>query len=166
MAVDLSNSLIGARTRHMKEIGELTIKTNCRSCANKCCSQPYDWVFLTAREIERLEAASGSSADQFVSLKKNPKTGQVFRTLNLPCPFLNVKTGDCQVYESRPLVCRLYPFYLEPLTGHATLMPGQCGDNLHVLADPSEPGTWRLHDFEDSARQWLAELWNEASTEE
>ena len=145
----------------MQPLATLRLKTGCDSCVHKCCSQPYDWVFLTVREIYRLVAASGRREEEFVTNRQNSKTGHLFRTLNLPCTFLDTRTGQCTVYEARPLVCRLFPFYIEPLTGHATLLPVQCGDNLHFVPLDSDGG-WCLLDFQDSARQWLAEIWDEA----
>src|SRR5690348_12688270 len=114
----------------MKDLPTLRIKTNCASCVNKCCSQPYDWVCLTSRETARLEVASGVAAHEFVSERTNQTTGHVVKTLDLPCRFLDAATGQCTVYESRPLVCRLFPFHLDPLTASATLYPIECGDNL------------------------------------
>jgi Fe-S-cluster containining protein len=147
----------------MDELRELRLKVNCRSCVHKCCSQPYDWVFLTSQEISRLKTASGLSEEEFVTKRENSNNGHVFRTLNLPCRFLNSETGECRVYEARPLVCRLFPFYVEPLTGHATLLPVQCGANLQFLPFDSKDDGWRLIDFDEDARNWLAELWKEAT---
>jgi Fe-S-cluster containining protein len=145
----------------MQPFRELRLKTNCASCAQKCCSQPYDWVYLTAREIARIGKATGLPENAFVLTRQNANTGHVFRTLNLPCRFLNAATGECNVYDMRPLVCRLFPFYPEPLTGHAALIPVQCGPNLEFLAPNSNEG-WSLADFESETRRWLAELWSEA----
>jgi Fe-S-cluster containining protein len=145
----------------MQNLRELRLKTKCSSCIHKCCSEPFDWVFLTSREIACLKTASGLTEDQFVVKRQNTTTGHTFRTLNLPCQFLDSQTGQCTVYESRPLVCRIFPFYPEPLTGDATLLPTQCGDNLELINPDSNEG-WRLMDFETDVRQWLAELWAEA----
>jgi len=147
----------------MQALRQLRLRTKCESCVNKCCSQPYDWIFLTSREICRLETSSGLSKDEFVVEQRNANNGHVFLTLSLPCRFLDPKTGQCTVYESRPLVCRLFPFYPEPLTGYATLLPVQCGDNLKLLDSNSRDG-WGLKDFEQDIRQWLSELWREAKT--
>jgi Fe-S-cluster containining protein len=147
----------------MQNLQELRLKTKCSSCVNKCCSEPFDWVFLTSREIARLQAASGLAEEQFVVQRQNKTTGHVFRTLNLPCRFLDSKTGQCTVYESRPLVCQIFPFYPEPMTGDATLLPTQCGDNLDFLDVDSNEG-WRLMDYEADVRTWLAELWKEAAS--
>ena len=145
----------------MRELRELRVRTDCGSCVNKCCSQPYDWVYLTSAEISRLKTITGLVEDEFVVTRLNENTGHVFRTLDLPCRFLDSSTGRCNVYEVRPLVCRLFPFYPEPLTGHTTLMPAQCGENLHFVPDDVD-GSWCLMNYEKDARQWLAELWNEA----
>jgi Fe-S-cluster containining protein len=145
----------------MPTLSEIRLKTDCRSCVNKCCSQPYDWVYLTAEEIDLLKVASGLPEEDFVIRRQNSNTGHTFRSLNLPCRFLDSETGECKVYESRPLVCRLFPFYPEPLTGDATLLPAQCGPNLHFLPSDSTDG-WCLIDQEDSVRHWLTDLWREA----
>jgi len=146
----------------MQSLRQLTVRTDCDSCDHKCCSQPYDWVFLTEEEIDSLRRASGVGEEQFVTLRRNRNTGYSFKTLNLPCRFLEPGSGRCSVYESRPLVCRMFPFYLEPLTGDATLLPVQCGDRLHILQDPKEPGGWSLSSLEDVAQAWCSELWREA----
>lgn len=146
----------------MQSLRELRLKTQCSSCVHKCCSEPFDWVFLTSREITRLQAASGVPEEHFVVTRRNATTGHMFRTLDLPCRFLNTQTGECTVYESRPLVCRIFPFYPEPLTGDATLLPTQCGNNLAFLNPDSIEG-WRLADFEADVRLWLTELWREAT---
>ncbi len=148
--------------REMQTLRELRLRTSCDSCVHKCCSQPYDWVFLSLREIEALEVASGLSGENFVAKRRNANNGHVFHTLNLPCRFLDSQTGKCTVYEARPLVCRLFPFYPEPLTGHATLLPIQCGENLQFLA-PDFPKGWRLLDYESDIQRWVSELWNEAN---
>jgi Fe-S-cluster containining protein len=149
----------------VRELRVLRVKTECGSCTDKCCSQPYDWVYLTARESARLEAASHVPEEEFVVMQQNPNTGHAFRTLNLPCRFLDDRTGRCNVYESRPLICRMFPFYVDPLTGQATLMPSECGENL-LFPSPEANDGWRLTDFEEDVREWLAEFWRDALTKE
>lgn len=150
----------------MGKLENLKLTINCRNCENKCCSEPYDWVYLTSKEICLLEKASGVSERNFVTIRKNNTTGHIFKTLNLPCQFLNPNTGECTVYESRPIVCQIFPFYLEPLTGDATLLPAQCGTNLKVLPFDSPDAGWSLTNFKEEALQWFAELWKEAITSE
>lgn len=145
----------------MEQLRNLRLKTNCFSCVHKCCSQPHDWVYLTDREILNLKNKSGLDPDEFIGRQKNPVTGHVFKVLVLPCLFFNANTGQCTVYEVRPLVCRIFPFYPEPLTGTAALLPIQCGSNLEFLPENSHDG-WNLAEFKDDARKWLADLWHEA----
>jgi Fe-S-cluster containining protein len=110
-------------------------------------------------------AVSRVPEEEFMKKRRNANNGFVFRTLNLPCRFLDAQTGRCTVYESRPLACRIFPFSIDPLTGDATLYPSQCGDNLLFPPVNSEDG-WQLMDFEEDARQWMEELWNEAMVRE
>jgi Fe-S-cluster containining protein len=146
----------------LDSLKQIELTTNCRSCSHKCCSQPYDWVFLTRGEVQSLAKASGVDVQKFVTIRENSNSKRTFRTLNLPCPFLDQNNGQCTVYEFRPLICRLFPFYLEPLTGHATLLPIQCGDNLKILSSDGAERGWRLADFEEHAREWLATIWDES----
>ena len=146
----------------MEDLRQVRLRTDCKACENKCCSQPYDSVYLTTKEIAVLEAASGLKQEEFVVSRTNQNTGHSFRSLTLPCKFLDSDTGQCTVYESRPLVCRLFPFYPEPLTGEATLIPAQCGSNLSFV-DNVEDG-WCLADFDDDTTEWLRDLWLEALT--
>lgn len=146
----------------MKELKVLRLETNCESCMNKCCSHPNDWVYLTSEERSRLRDASGIPEKEFMAERQDSNSGYVFHTLNQPCPFLDAQTGNCTVYESRPLACRLFPFYVDPLTGYATLYSAECDDNMVFPPTDSEKG-WRLIDFEEKVRRWMIEFWDEAS---
>ena len=146
-----------------KAISQLRLSTNCQSCTNKCCSEPYDWVYLTEAEQTAIERRTGLLPDDYSDIRENQHGGVAFRVLNLPCRFLNGKTGDCTIYESRPLVCRVFPFYPEPLTGHATLLPAQCRDNLVFHPVDSSHG-WALQDYGPEIAEWLASLWSEAKS--
>jgi uncharacterized protein len=146
----------------LESLKRIVLTTDCPSCTHKCCSQPYDWVFLTRAEVESLERASGVHESEFVTIRENLNSHRTFRTLNLPCHFLDPNSGQCTVYESRPLICKLFPFYLEPLTGHATLLPVQCGSNLRILNSHEACQGWRLADFEEQANDWLATIWSES----
>jgi Fe-S-cluster containining protein len=139
---------------------DLRMKTTCSSCINKCCSQPYDWVYLTDAEVSVLAAASRLSPIHFVQQRRNEETGLLWKTLALPCPFLEASTGQCTVYDARPLICRLFPIYPEPLTGHVTLMPAQCGSNLTFPA-PVDEG-WTAGEYDTAIRLWVRQLWSEA----
>jgi Fe-S-cluster containining protein len=145
-----------------ESIRGLRLSTNCHACTNKCCSQPYDWVYLTEAELTAIERRTGLLPKAFSSVHVNRHAGFAFRVLNLPCRFLDTPTGNCTIYESRPLVCKVFPFYPEPLTGHATLLPAQCGENLVFHPNESMAG-WTLQDFDTEIIQWLSSLWSEAA---
>jgi len=68
------------------------------------------------------------------------------------------------VYESRPLACRLFPFYVDPFTGNATLYSTECGENMIFPPADSEEG-WRLIDLEEEVRRWMIEFWDEVRLE-
>lgn len=145
----------------MKTIQEIRVATNCGNCLNKCCSQPFDWVYLTEAEIQRIEQATGRDRSEFVVERRNPTNGFTFKTLDLPCKFL-ASEGTCSVYDARPLICQLYPIYADPLTGHACLLPALCGDNLDILPGNAALG-WSVGEFESTFQAWLKSLWREAA---
>jgi len=142
---------------------QLRLTTNCHACLNKCCSEPYDWVYLTDAEQTAIELKTGLPRDEFSAVRENEHGQVTFRVLNLPCRFLDSRTGACTIYESRPLVCRVFPFYPEPLTGHATLLPAQCRDNI-VFQPVGSTNGWALEDFDSEIAEWLSSLWSEAVT--
>lgn len=145
-----------------QSIKKLRLSTACDACGSKCCSQPYDWVYLTEAEVAEIQGLTGLESDAFSSVQANRHAETAFRVLNLPCRFLDLPTGKCTIYESRPLVCRMFPFYPEPLTGHATLLPAQCGNNLFFHEAGSTAG-WTLQDYDAEIGEWLPTLWSEAA---
>lgn len=142
-------------------IRDLRVSTNCASCKDNCCSQPYDWVYVTEAEISRLVKATGKQEGEFIQERESVAVGRVFKALELPCAFLDKATGKCTVYEARPLVCRLFPFYPDPVTGHVMFYPAQCGENLVLHPRPSRDG-WDLSQFDGSILQWVRDIWREA----
>jgi len=104
---------------------------------------------------------SGLPEAAFVSEQVNENTGYRFRVLSLPCRFLDQGSGACTVYAERPLICRTFPFYPEPLTGNVCLLPAQCGSQLDLLTT-REPNTWSVDDYSSDVRAWLKKLWDEA----
>jgi Fe-S-cluster containining protein len=139
-------------------LASLRISVDCAKCLKKCCSQPHDHVYLTRREEERLARRSGQAPEDFVVRVRNPHTGFEFRTLQLPCRFYEASTGRCGVYEDRPLVCRLYPFYLDPASAGVILDPGPCRENYRA----GDPGGWTVGEHEAETARWFRELWEEA----
>jgi Fe-S-cluster containining protein len=140
---------------------QLRLSTTCHTCSDKCCSQPYDWVYLTDREVDVIAAHTRLDPTAFSRVQVNHYGKAALRVLMLPCQFLQPETGKCTIYESRPLVCRLFPFYPEPMTGTMALLPAQCGENLLFHSVDSDAG-WALSDFDQATRDWCRELWSDA----
>lgn len=142
-------------------IDRIRLSTNCANCKEKCCRRPYDWVYLSEAEVDRLEKASGKLRDTFLAEKKNCTTGDTFRLLLLPCHFFDQQTGRCSVYVNRPLICKLYPIYVDPLLGEACLLPSDCGENLRIHPVDGEEG-WHLQDHAEEVLEWVNHIWREA----
>lgn len=148
--------------QNVPNVLDLRVRTQCRTCAKKCCSQPYDWVHLTSREAGVLSTASGLPVSEFTELHRNEATGGVFQLLNLPCRFYSETDGTCSVYEARPLVCRLFPFYPEPLTGRIELIVAQCGSNLEFLSPVAREG-WTATEYVAIIADWVRTIWREST---
>ena len=140
---------------------QLRVSTTCHMCSDKCCSQPYDWVYLTDREVDAIAAHTGLEPAVFSREQVNHYGKATLRVLMLPCQFLESESGKCKIYESRPLVCRLFPFYPEPMTGTMALLPAQCGENLTFHPADSTAG-WGLAEFKQATQSWLQALWSDA----
>lgn len=109
-------------------MGKNVVKFSCHSCGH-CCTEvvclPTPWdvkriiretgadpneflEFLTEDEVDDVEEDDPTwlevNGDRYVMALKRGKRG---------CYFLDKKTGYCSIYESRPILCRLYPFKLQ-----------------------------------------------------
>ncbi len=91
----------------------------CRNCAH-CCRAEYgdNTVFIFPSEIRRICEKTGLKRDDFAmptpsqdrDSKGNIHTFEWVLAKNGDCIFL--KDGLCGIYESRPYICKTYPFYL------------------------------------------------------
>jgi uncharacterized protein len=96
----------------IKEVG-----FECDLCA-KCCTKEFnDHVFLLDEEVPRVSKLAPDilkPAPYFEFCDNNGTfyvSGYALRTKeDGPCMFL--ENGRCQIYEDRPLICRLYPYML------------------------------------------------------
>jgi uncharacterized protein len=89
-------------TEHEKVFSEL----NCLDCAN-CCRTTGP--LFTSTDTKRLSAHFKMSEAAFFDkyLRKDEDGDTVLQSL--PCPFLELDTNVCTVYEVRPTACRTYP---------------------------------------------------------
>ena len=86
------------------------LRWGCTRCG-RCCMDAEGWdrrVLLLGKDVARLEEAGEqgfhepTAQDRFVA---------VIRKEDGRCVFLG--EDGCRVYEDRPLLCRMYPFYVE-----------------------------------------------------
>jgi len=81
----------------------------CLYCLD-CCRGRH--IYLTLRDIERI-SKSGHDPGEFVTFSvEGDKIRFVLdvREWDLGCVFHDPETGKCRVHDSRPLICRIYPF--------------------------------------------------------
>ena len=108
-------------------IGALLNSSYCRDCG-KCClgvntSNPlHPGIEVYEDELKLMGKHAHIS---YKSLKKQTSTGQVLRNpenpgevattrwLAFPCMFYDRKLKQCRVYQTRPLVCKIYPITIE-----------------------------------------------------
>ena len=106
----------------IKQILEITIceenlRFECRRCATFCCK--LGGPKLTKKDIERIEQAGYNTKeflDSFKGGSEEPPTflGSLKSMEDGSCIFLRFnperENYSCVIYDSRPALCRLYPF--------------------------------------------------------
>lgn len=135
----------------------------CIPCGGACCRTPWT-VFASPRDLARLEQATGRSAREFAKVAPLPEwerdafgednllfprvaaasgdVPQLAKRADGACTFLDER-GLCGVHASKPLLCRLYPFYYEtpPFRAHERPSPLYTeGAGLRLLVDRGHEG--------------------------
>jgi Fe-S-cluster containining protein len=95
----------------------------CKRCAALCCK--LGGPVLSRKDIELIEAA-GYVAEDFVELINGNTSSHVVGGLKTradgSCIFLDFDAEQncfqCGIYDSRPALCRFYPFSFESLDGN------------------------------------------------
>lgn len=106
------------------KIADLSLKQKhfrfkCKRCATLCCK--LGGPLLTRKDVERIEAEGYPAKDFLEPVNKESSLaflyGNVKNREDGSCIFLefDVKLNcyKCSIYDSRPLLCQLYPFSLE-----------------------------------------------------
>lgn len=99
-------------------VGSL-ISRNCAACQQPdCCQLNGSPFFLTEFDVSRIASRTGLRRDKFVRLAEDQDQDHLtLRTkADGTCIFYDASAAGsrrCQVYASRPLDCRLYPFTVE-----------------------------------------------------
>ena len=132
-------------------MGKNKVHFVCRHCGH-CCT---DVVCLpTPWDVARIARETGASPDTFLEFLTPDEVSEVaandpswlshkgeryimaLRRGKKGCHFLSKKTRYCKIYESRPILCRLYPFKLhetkkgeyKAFTLHKDVECPKCGD--------------------------------------
>lgn len=108
---------------------EKNLRFECRRCATFCCE--LGGPKLTKKDIERIEHA-GYNARQFLvpfrGASEIPPTflGGLKSKEDGSCIFLkpNPKKGnyECSIYDSRPVLCRMYPFDFQKINSKSLML--------------------------------------------
>jgi Fe-S-cluster containining protein len=86
------------------------ISWTCTRCG-RCCMDVEDWdrrVLLLGKDVRRLEATGEKG---FHTPAHEGRFVAVIKKRGGRCVFLD--EDGCRVYDARPLLCRMYPFYVE-----------------------------------------------------
>jgi Fe-S-cluster containining protein len=97
--------------------------------------------------LEKYGAAAAEVIDQY-HLRSNSHS---VYAVGLPCPFFEEVTGYCRIYEARPLVCRLFPIEIEPITGTTYLDKVVCPKNQEAVFGPAL--------VQIAVNEWLETFW-------
>jgi len=89
----------------------------CRKGCDECCRHLAAIPEITRSEWELLR--SGLQALPSETRQAIQSRVEDLRQSSRPflCPFLDLSDGACSVYESRPVACRTYGFYVDRDTG-------------------------------------------------
>jgi Fe-S-cluster containining protein len=86
----------------MEHISPLSV---CQSGCSNCCKLN---VSVSIMEAEYIESKTGHKynrkAREFTQQRRGENSGKLLSN----CPFLNVNTRTCSIYEYRPLSCRMF----------------------------------------------------------
>jgi len=87
-------------------VGEFHFCEGCPSDLNCCTGKCVDLPVLTPSDVQKISLHTSLSSEEF----SIPTTGQLskIKSKNNSCFFY--KNGKCEIYEMRPIDCRLFPF--------------------------------------------------------
>lgn len=80
----------------------------CLGCGRCCCF--FDPISIASRDAERISEHPGITTEQFLGkfAKRTDTSDSGMSLLSQPCTFFREGTG-CEIYEARPVICRMYP---------------------------------------------------------
>jgi Fe-S-cluster containining protein len=90
---------------------EIFAETDCLTCA-RCCRTTGP--LLTKQDIGRIAKKQGMKAADFEKQYLRVDEDGDWVMKSLPCPFLELDTNKCTIYEYAPKACRQYPHTNHP----------------------------------------------------
>jgi Fe-S-cluster containining protein len=90
---------------------EVFAETDCLTCA-RCCRTTGP--LLTKQDIGRISKKQGMKAADFEKQYLRVDEDGDWVMKSLPCPFLELDTNKCKIYEYAPKACRQYPHTNHP----------------------------------------------------
>ncbi|MGB2412890.1 MAG: YkgJ family cysteine cluster protein [Schleiferiaceae bacterium] len=85
---------------------EVFAETDCLKCA-RCCRATGP--LLTKQDIQRISKKQGMKQADFEKQYLRVDEDGDWVMKSLPCPFLELATNKCTIYEYAPKACRQYP---------------------------------------------------------
>jgi len=79
----------------------------CRRGCSQCCLGPFEITQLDARRL-RLGFAELAERDPARAAAVQERTRHAGPDDDSPCPALDPETGACDLYEARPMICRVF----------------------------------------------------------
>ena len=128
---EIARIFLDPKTRQILDITicEEHVRFECQRCATFCCK--LGGPKLTKKDIQRIEQAGCSAKEFFAPFKGRSKSSSTFQGSlksreDGSCVFLtfNPEKGNlkCSIYDSRPALCRLYPFDFEKINSKSIVL--------------------------------------------
>lgn len=81
----------------------------CRPGCTQCCLGPFEITALDAMRLRRgLNALQATDPDKAARVQARVARYPSEELDDVPCPALDTETGYCDLYEWRPVTCRLF----------------------------------------------------------
>src|SRR5690348_6892280 len=135
------------------------IDIDCSTCEKKGCCTFQGWrVFFLTEEKELVAKLYGEEQSGKIGQFQARKNGLPVLAVTLPCPFFDPADGSCKIYEARPLVCRIFPLELEPVTGIVYLDQAVCPKRHDAKFNPEL--------VQIAVKEWSDKFWQVSPKEE
>ncbi|MGH7771418.1 MAG: YkgJ family cysteine cluster protein [Candidatus Binatia bacterium] len=135
------------------------VEVDCAGCEQRGCCTFRGWkVFFLSEERERVALLYGDQEASKIAEFQSRKNGSPVYAVTLPCPFFEKDSGLCRVYDARPLVCRLFPLELEPITESLYLDQAVCPKRMEAK--------YSLELIQIDVKQWCDRFWQTSGKKE